>query len=128
MGHGGPARTQVGHRLRQRVDERVWTEKLLDLSPTEQQHLDRLGEAVRQVDVLLPGHGAVAEGAEVAARLANDRAYIDALRRGEEPVDARLEASDWLSGPRRSDTGAGRPGWLTAMRVCRASTQLPGSR
>jgi hypothetical protein len=31
-------------------------------------------------DVLVPGHGAVAEGPEVAARLAADRAYIDALR------------------------------------------------
>jgi glyoxylase-like metal-dependent hydrolase (beta-lactamase superfamily II) len=52
--------------------------------------LDRLGEAARHVDVLVPGHGAVAEGPEVAARLAADHAYIDALRRGEEPVDARL--------------------------------------
>ena len=65
--------------------------------------LDRLGEAVGQVDVLVPGHGAVAEGPEVAARLAADRAYVDALRRGEESVDARLEASDWLSGPHRSN-------------------------
>jgi hypothetical protein len=38
----------------------------------------------------------------VAARLAADRAYIDALRRGEEPVDARLE-QDWLSGIHRSN-------------------------
>jgi hypothetical protein len=44
----------------------------------------------------------VAEGPEVAARLAADRAYIDALRRGEDPVDARLDA-DWLSGPHRSN-------------------------
>jgi glyoxylase-like metal-dependent hydrolase (beta-lactamase superfamily II) len=51
--------------------------------------LDRLGEAAHQVDVVVPGHGTVAEGPEVAARLATDRAYIDALRRGEEPVDAR---------------------------------------
>ena len=51
--------------------------------------LDRLGEAARQVDVVVPGHGSVAEGPEVTARLAADRAYIDALRRGEEPVDAR---------------------------------------
>ena len=65
--------------------------------------LDRLGEAARHVDVVVPGHGAVAEGPEVAARLAADRAYIDALRRGEEPVDARLEAADWLSGPHRSN-------------------------
>ncbi len=31
------------------------------------------------------GHAMAAEGPEVAARLAVDRAYIDALRRGEEP-------------------------------------------
>jgi glyoxylase-like metal-dependent hydrolase (beta-lactamase superfamily II) len=52
--------------------------------------LDRLDEAARHVDVLVPGHGAVAQGPEVAARLAADHAYIDALRRGEDPADARL--------------------------------------
>ena len=57
---------------------------------------------------MVPGHGAVAEGPEVAARLAADRAYIDALRRGEEPVDARLE-QDWLSGPHRSNQEQARP-------------------
>ncbi|GIG59753.1 MBL fold metallo-hydrolase [Longispora fulva] len=51
--------------------------------------LDRLGDIAGQVDVVVPGHGTVAQGSEVAARLAADRAYIDALRRGEEPVDAR---------------------------------------
>jgi glyoxylase-like metal-dependent hydrolase (beta-lactamase superfamily II) len=51
--------------------------------------LERLGEAARHVDVLVPGHGAVAEGPEVAARFAADRAYLEALRRGEDPVDAR---------------------------------------
>ncbi len=65
--------------------------------------LDRLGEAARHVDVVVPGHGAVAEGPEVAARLAADRAYVDALRRGEEPVDARLDAADWLSGIHQSN-------------------------
>ena len=65
--------------------------------------LGRLGEAAGNVDVVVPGHGAVAEGPEVAARLAADRAYIDALRRGEEPVDARLEAHEWLSGPHQSN-------------------------
>ena len=64
--------------------------------------LDRLGEVAQHVDVLVPGHGAVAQGPEVAARLAADRAYIDALRQGVEPVDARLE-QDWLSGPHRSN-------------------------
>ncbi len=59
--------------------------------------LDRLGKAARQVDVLIPGHGAVAEGHEVAARLAADQAYIEALRRGEEPVDPRVGPdAPWL--------------------------------
>jgi glyoxylase-like metal-dependent hydrolase (beta-lactamase superfamily II) len=35
---------------------------------------ERLGEAARHVDVLVPGHGAVAECPEVAARFAADRA------------------------------------------------------
>jgi glyoxylase-like metal-dependent hydrolase (beta-lactamase superfamily II) len=64
--------------------------------------LDLLGEAARHVDVVVPGHGAVAKGPEVSARLAADRAYIEALRQGEEPVDARLDA-DWLSGPHQSN-------------------------
>lgn len=64
--------------------------------------LDRFGEVVERVDVVVPGHGAVASGPEVAARLTADRAYISALRRGVEPVDARLE-QDWLSGPHRSN-------------------------
>src|ERR671920_1729144 len=53
--------------------------------------LDRLEEGARHVDVVVPGHGAVAEGPEVAARLAADHAYIDARPRGEGPGDARLE-------------------------------------
>jgi glyoxylase-like metal-dependent hydrolase (beta-lactamase superfamily II) len=66
--------------------------------------LDRLNECARHVDVLIPGHGAVAEGPEVVARLAADHAYIDALRRAEEPLDARLGPdTDWLSGPHRSN-------------------------
>src|ERR1700722_1007943 len=66
--------------------------------------LNRLGESARHVDVVVPGHGAVAEGPEVATRLAADHAYIDALRRGEEPVDARLgPGADWLSGPHQSN-------------------------
>ncbi len=66
--------------------------------------LDRLEDAARHVDVLVPGHGAVAEGPEVAARLAADRAYVDALRRGEDPVDPRLGPdAEWLSGPHQSN-------------------------
>jgi hypothetical protein len=41
---------------------------------------------------------------QVAARLAADRAYIDVLRRGEEPVDARLGPhATWLSGDNQSN-------------------------
>src|SRR5438874_119923 len=69
--------------------------------------LDQLGQAARYIDVLIPGHGAVAEGPEVADRLAADRAYIDALRRGEEPVDARL-SQDWLNGPHQANLEAAR--------------------
>jgi glyoxylase-like metal-dependent hydrolase (beta-lactamase superfamily II) len=67
--------------------------------------LDLLTEATTNVEVVVPGHGAVAEGPEIAARLAADRAYIDALRRGEEPDDPRLGAGfEWqVSGPHRSN-------------------------
>jgi glyoxylase-like metal-dependent hydrolase (beta-lactamase superfamily II) len=69
--------------------------------------LDRLGEVARHVDVLVPGHGAVAVGPEVAARVAADRAYIDALRRGRKSVDARL-SQDWLSDPHQSNVEQAR--------------------
>jgi glyoxylase-like metal-dependent hydrolase (beta-lactamase superfamily II) len=67
--------------------------------------LDRLTEATTHVDVVVPGHGAVAEGPEIASRLAADRAYIDALRRGEDPVDPRLGPGyEWqASGPHQSN-------------------------
>ncbi len=70
--------------------------------------LDRLGEAVKQVTVVVPGHGAVGEGAEIATRLDADRAYIDALRRGEDPVDPRLADADWLARPHRANLEAAR--------------------
>jgi glyoxylase-like metal-dependent hydrolase (beta-lactamase superfamily II) len=73
--------------------------------------LDRLDEAAKLVDVVVPGHGAVAKGAEVTARLAADHAYVDALRRGEEPADARLGPhADWLYGPHRSNVEQVRGG------------------
>jgi glyoxylase-like metal-dependent hydrolase (beta-lactamase superfamily II) len=71
--------------------------------------LDLLEKAASDVDVLVPGHGAVAKGAEISARLSADRAYIDALRRGEEPVDARLD-QDWLSAPHKSNVELARNG------------------
>jgi glyoxylase-like metal-dependent hydrolase (beta-lactamase superfamily II) len=67
--------------------------------------LDQLDEVAVNVTVVVPGHGAVADGPEeVAVRLAADHGYIDALRRGDEPVDARLGPhADWLDGPHRSN-------------------------
>ncbi|WP_426574770.1 MBL fold metallo-hydrolase [Aquihabitans sp. McL0605] len=73
--------------------------------------LDRLGAAALQVDVLVPGHGSVAEGPEVAARVAADRAYIDAVRRGTDPDDARLgpdPSQEWLGAIHRSNVEATR--------------------
>jgi glyoxylase-like metal-dependent hydrolase (beta-lactamase superfamily II) len=69
--------------------------------------LDRLADAARHADVLIPGHGAVAHGPELAARLTADRAYLDALRRAEDPPDPRL-AQDWLAGPHRSNLDRAR--------------------
>ncbi|MGZ0150091.1 MBL fold metallo-hydrolase [Kribbella sp. WER1] len=60
--------------------------------------LDRFEDAARHVDVVVPGHGEVAEGAAVMARIAADRAYLEALRRRQEPVDVRME-QDWMAGP-----------------------------
>ena len=72
--------------------------------------LDRLAGAAGAaggVDVVVPGHGAVAQGAEVAARFEADHAYLDALRRGEEPADPRLD-QDWLSGPHQANVDQAR--------------------
>jgi hypothetical protein len=38
----------------------------------------------------------------VAARIAADQAYVRALRRGEDPVDPRLEP-DWVAGIHESN-------------------------
>ena len=64
--------------------------------------LDLLAPAVEQVTVMVPGHGSIARGAEIAARLVADRSYVDALRRGQEPNDPRLEV-DWMSGPHQGN-------------------------
>ncbi len=53
--------------------------------------LDRLEAALTPgISVLVPGHGAVARGEEIAERLRADRSYIEALQRGQEPADRRL--------------------------------------
>jgi hypothetical protein len=95
--------------------------------------LDRLGEAAEHVDVVVPGSGAVAEGPEVAARLAADHAYVDALQLGEDRstrVWGRMRTgSPAPTGRTWSRPEGGRaPGgpW----RVCRIDTltKLVGSR
>jgi glyoxylase-like metal-dependent hydrolase (beta-lactamase superfamily II) len=64
--------------------------------------LDVLAGAAHRAEVVVPGHGAVARGPEVADRLAADRAYVEALQRGEDPADARLEQA-WLAGPHQGN-------------------------
>jgi glyoxylase-like metal-dependent hydrolase (beta-lactamase superfamily II) len=66
--------------------------------------LDRLDEAVGKASVVVPGHGAVGQGPEVAARHAADRAYVAALRDGQEPDDARMGPhAEWLDDIHRSN-------------------------
>jgi glyoxylase-like metal-dependent hydrolase (beta-lactamase superfamily II) len=64
--------------------------------------LTLLEEATQYADVVVPGHGAIARGPEIAARLAADRAYINALQQGQEPADDRL-AQDWLAAPHQAN-------------------------
>jgi glyoxylase-like metal-dependent hydrolase (beta-lactamase superfamily II) len=69
--------------------------------------LDLLTAAARQVDVVVPGHGSVARGPEVTARLDADRAYLDALRRRVDVSDPRLEQA-WLAGPHQANVEQAR--------------------
>lgn len=77
---------------------------LLDLASA-----DPVGDHRRGLDVLertvaryrlstvVPGHGSVGDAAELSRRFAADRAYLEALARGEDPVDDRVAASSWLA-------------------------------
>ncbi|MEV6193101.1 MBL fold metallo-hydrolase [Streptomyces sp. NPDC051920] len=60
-----------------------------------------LEDVTGEVDVVIPGHGSVGRGDEVRARIAQDRAYVQALRDAQDPGDPRLGPSatygkDWL--------------------------------
>lgn len=76
-----------------------------DRDPVEE-YLAGLGvleAAVESVDVAVPGHGSVARGEQVRARIELDRAYLHALRDGREPDDPRLGDSvepgwEWVDG------------------------------
>jgi glyoxylase-like metal-dependent hydrolase (beta-lactamase superfamily II) len=53
------------------------------------------------VEVVVPGHGSIARGEEVQARIDLDRAYVLALRQGHDADDPRLTSDfgkDWLPG------------------------------
>ncbi|ROS24011.1 MBL fold metallo-hydrolase [Cellulomonas sp. PhB150] len=52
-----------------------------------------LEDAAADADVVVPGHGSVARADEIRARIEQDRAYLDALRDGRDPVDPRLSPS-----------------------------------
>ncbi len=60
--------------------------------------LRRLEEILPDVDVLVPGHGSVADARAARARVDLDLAYLEALREGRAPDDPRI-------GP------AAAPGW-----------------
>jgi glyoxylase-like metal-dependent hydrolase (beta-lactamase superfamily II) len=63
----------------------------------------RLLESVADdVDVVVPGHGAVSGADQVRARIDQDRAYVHALRDGHAPSDPRIGPSakpgwEWVS-------------------------------
>jgi glyoxylase-like metal-dependent hydrolase (beta-lactamase superfamily II) len=62
--------------------------------------LDRIGSLADSVDVVVPGHGAVGGSADLRARIALDRAYVEALRDGRPVDDPRVGPSAplyWLS-------------------------------
>jgi glyoxylase-like metal-dependent hydrolase (beta-lactamase superfamily II) len=65
--------------------------------------LDRLESVAADVDAVVPGHGSVGGRDQVRARIEQDRAYVQALRDGRDPEDARIgpDASygrEWLPG------------------------------
>jgi glyoxylase-like metal-dependent hydrolase (beta-lactamase superfamily II) len=65
--------------------------------------LDLLEAAAGDADVVVPGHGSVGDADELRARIAQDRAYVLALRDGTDPADPRTGASakpgwEWVAG------------------------------
>jgi glyoxylase-like metal-dependent hydrolase (beta-lactamase superfamily II) len=52
--------------------------------------LQLLESVAGDVDVVIPGHGSVGGADELRARIERDRAYVQALRDGEDSVDPRI--------------------------------------
>jgi glyoxylase-like metal-dependent hydrolase (beta-lactamase superfamily II) len=72
------------------------------------------------VEAVLPGHGSVGRADEVRARIALDRAYVEALRDGREPDDPRVGPSaplEWLPDVH---------GWQLQRLTERAQNETPG--
>jgi glyoxylase-like metal-dependent hydrolase (beta-lactamase superfamily II) len=64
--------------------------------------LELLESVAGGVEVLVPGHGSVGTGAQVRARIDQDRAYVHAVRDGRDPDDPRIGPSakpgwEWVS-------------------------------
>jgi glyoxylase-like metal-dependent hydrolase (beta-lactamase superfamily II) len=81
---------------------------MLDLNDTADPIEDYLAalrlleDAADDVDVLVPGHGSVGGSDQVHARIDQDRAYVLALREGDDPHDPRVGPSaepgwEWVS-------------------------------
>jgi glyoxylase-like metal-dependent hydrolase (beta-lactamase superfamily II) len=71
---------------------------MLDLGPADPvgdylEALNLLEGFAGAVDTVVPGHGSVGDAGQLAARIAQDRAYLDALRAGNTPADPRLAPS-----------------------------------
>jgi glyoxylase-like metal-dependent hydrolase (beta-lactamase superfamily II) len=65
--------------------------------------LRRFEDIAAEADIFIPGHGSVGSGDELRQRIAQDQAYVIALRDGHDPVDARIGPAttfgrDWLPG------------------------------
>jgi glyoxylase-like metal-dependent hydrolase (beta-lactamase superfamily II) len=61
--------------------------------------LDLFDSVADEVAAVIPGHGSVGGADEVRPRIAQDRAYVEALRDGRTPDDPRIGPSaalDWL--------------------------------
>jgi len=78
--------------------------------------LELLSEVAGDAVAVIPGHGSVGGTGAVAARIAQDRAYVEALRDGRAPDDARIgpdarEGWEWVA-----DVHAGQLEGLSARR------------
>ncbi|SKC81298.1 MBL fold metallo-hydrolase [Krasilnikoviella flava] len=64
--------------------------------------LDLLAQVADDVDAVVPGHGSVGSADQLRSRVAQDRAYLHALRDGRAPDDPRIGPSaepgwEWVS-------------------------------